>query len=65
MEYTRLKQFVYTLTYKDIRNNGKNTAKARSCQPLPLPTDTEETHDALNAVQMQTSSKERFLLVND
>jgi len=39
--------------------------KARSSQLLPLPTDIEETHEALSAVQVQTSSKEKFLLFND
>ena len=39
--------------------------KARSSQLLPLPTDVEETHEALNAVQVLTSSNEQFLLVND
>jgi hypothetical protein len=39
--------------------------KARSSQLLPLPTDTEEAHAALSAVQVQTSSKEQFLVVND
>jgi hypothetical protein len=39
--------------------------KARSSQLLPLPTDVEETHEALFVVQVQTSSKEQFLLVND
>ena len=47
-----------TLTYKDIRNVSKNTHKARSSQLLPLPTDIEETHEALNAVQMLTGSTE-------
>jgi len=47
-----------TLTYKDIGNISKNMHKARSSQLLPLPTDIEETHEALNAVQVQTSSKE-------
>jgi hypothetical protein len=31
----------------------------------PFSTDTEETHEALRAVQVQTSSKEQFLLLND
>jgi hypothetical protein len=31
---------------------------------LPLTTDTEETHEALNAVQVFASSKEQFLLVH-
>jgi hypothetical protein len=39
--------------------------KARSYQLLPLPTDTEETYEALSALQVQTSSKEQLLLVND
>jgi hypothetical protein len=38
--------------------------KARSSQLLPLPTDIEETLEALSDVQAQTSSKEHFLLVN-
>ena len=32
---------------------------------LPLPTDIEETHEALSVVHVLTSSKEHFLLVND
>ena len=32
--------------------------KARSFQLLPLPTDTEETYEALSAVQVLTSSTE-------
>ena len=47
-----LSQYLDTLTYKDIRNIGRNTHKARSSQPLPLPTDIEETHEALSAVQV-------------
>jgi hypothetical protein len=39
--------------------------KARSSQLLPLPRDIEEIHEALSAVQVQTSSKEQFLLFND
>jgi hypothetical protein len=39
--------------------------KARSSKLLHLITDTEETHEALFAVQVHTSSKEQFLLVND
>jgi hypothetical protein len=39
--------------------------KARSSELLPLPTDIEETHKALSALQVQTSSKEQCLLVND
>jgi hypothetical protein len=38
--------------------------KARYSKLLPLPTDTEETHEALGAVlQVLTSSKEQILLV--
>ena len=54
-----------TFTYKDIGNISRNIHTARSSQLLPLPTDIEETHEALNVVQVQTSSKEQFLLVND
>jgi translation initiation factor IF-3 len=45
-------QYVDTLTYKDIKNISRNMHKARSSQLLPLPTDTEETHEALSAVQV-------------
>jgi hypothetical protein len=38
---------------------------ARSSHVHPLATDIEETHEALSAVQVQTSSKEQFLFVND
>jgi hypothetical protein len=60
-----LSQDLGTLTYKDIRNISRNRHKARSSQMLPLPTDIEETHKALSAVQVQTSSKGQLLLVND
>jgi hypothetical protein len=53
------------VTYKDIRNISRNRHKARSSQLLPPPTDTKEAHEALSAVEVQTSSKEQFLLVND
>jgi len=53
------------LTYKDIGNISRNIHKAHSSQLPPLPTDIEETHEALSAVQVQTSSKEQFLFVND
>jgi hypothetical protein len=52
-----------TLTYKAISNISRNMRKARSSQMLPLPTDIEETHEALNAVQVSTSSKEKFCLL--
>ena len=45
------------LTYKDIRNISRNKHKYRSSQLLPLPTDIVETHEALIAVQVLTSSK--------
>ena len=45
-------QYLDTLTYKDTRNISKSMHKARSSQLLPLPTDIEETHEALNAVQV-------------
>ena len=51
-------QVLDTFTYKDIRNISRNTHKARSSLLVPLPTDIEETHEALNAVQVQTNSKE-------
>jgi len=51
------------LIYKDIRNISRNIHKARSSQLLPLQTDTEETREALNAVQVLTISKEQFLLL--
>jgi len=51
-------QYLDILTYKDIRNISRNMRKARSSQLLPLPKVIEETHEALNAVQMLTISKE-------
>ena len=56
-------QYFDTLTYKDIRNISRDMHKARSSQLLPLPTDIEETHEALCAVQVLTSSTE--LTFND
>ena len=47
-----------SLTYKDIRNISRNMHKARSSHLLPHPTYIEETHEALSAVQVLTSSKE-------
>ena len=49
-------QYLDTVTYKDRRNISRNMHKARSSQLLPLPTDTEETHEALSAVPVLTSS---------
>jgi hypothetical protein len=54
-----------TLTYKDRQNNRRNIHKTRSSKLLPLATNIEETLEALSALQVLTSSKERFLLVND
>ena len=51
-------QYLDTLTYKDIRNISRNMHKTRSSKLLPLPTDTEETHDAWSAVQVLASSTE-------
>jgi len=45
-------QYLDSLTYKDLRNINRNMHKARSSQLLPLPTDIEETHETLSAVQM-------------
>jgi hypothetical protein len=45
-------QYLDTLTYKDTKNDSRNMHKARSSQLLPLPTDIEETHEALSAVQV-------------
>ena len=45
-------QYTDTLNYKDIKNISRNTHKARSTQLLPLPTDSEETHEALSVVQV-------------
>jgi hypothetical protein len=51
-------QYLDSVTYKDIRNISRNTHKARSSQLLPLPTDIEETHETISAVQVLTSSVE-------
>ena len=51
-------QYLDVVTYKDIRNISRNMHKARSSHLLPLPTDIEETHEALSAVQVLTSSTE-------
>ena len=45
-------QYLDTVIYKDTRNISRNMHKARSSQLLPLPTDIEETHEALSAVQV-------------
>ena len=45
-------QYLDTFTYKDIKNISRNMHKARLSQLLPLPTDIEDTHEALVAVQV-------------
>jgi hypothetical protein len=54
-------QTLDTQTYKD----DTNLHKARSSQLLPLLTDIKESHEALSTVEVQTSSKEQYLLFND
>ena len=51
-------QYWDTVTCKDIRAISRYMHKARSSQLLPLATDTEETHEALSAVQVSTRSTE-------
>jgi hypothetical protein len=51
-------QYVDTLIYKNTENISRNTHKTRSSQLLLLPTDIEETHEALSAVLVLTSSTE-------
>ena len=51
-------QYLDTVTYRDIRNISRYMHKTRPSQLLPLPTDIEETHEALCAVQALTSSTE-------
>jgi hypothetical protein len=51
-------QYLENITFKDINNISRNMHKARCSQLLPLPTDIEETHEALSAVQVLTSSTE-------
>ena len=47
-------------TYQDTRNISRNMHKARSSPLLLHPTDIEETHEPLSAVQVLTNSKEQF-----
>ena len=54
-------QYLDTVTYKDIRNISRNMHSARSSQMLPLPTGMEETHEALSAVPVLSSTE----LLND
>ena len=56
-------QYLVTVTYKDQRYISRNMHKARSSPLLPIPTDTEETHEAFCAVQVLTFRPN--LLVND
>jgi hypothetical protein len=39
-----------TLAYTNVRNVGRNMHKARYSQLLAVPTDNEETREALGAV---------------
>jgi hypothetical protein len=48
-----------TVTYKDTQNISRNIHTALSSKLLSFPTETEETHEALNAVQMSTSSEKK------
>jgi len=45
-------QYLDTVSYKDIRNISRDMHKARSSQLLSLPTDIEETQEALSVVQV-------------
>ena len=51
-------QYLDTVSYKEARYISRNMHTARSSQLLPLPKDTEETHEALIAVQVLASSTE-------
>ena len=51
-----LRQDLDSLTYVDIGNISRNMHKAGSSQLLPVPTDTEQTQQALSAVPVLTSS---------
>jgi len=51
-------QYLDTLTYKDVRNINRTMHKTRSPQPLPVPTDNEETDKELIAVEVLTISTE-------
>ena len=51
-------QYLNTVTYKGIRNFSRNMHKARASQLLPFSIDTEETHEALSAAPVLTSSTE-------
>jgi hypothetical protein len=42
----------------------RHTHHARSFQLLPLPKNVAETHEDLSAIQVLTSSKQQFFLVN-
>ena len=57
-------QYLDTDTYNDTKNISRNIHKARSSQLLPLPKYIEETLEALNTVQVLTSSTEPYLLMN-
>jgi hypothetical protein len=53
-----------TLSYEATEQISKNIHTASSAQLLPLTTNTEETHEALNAAQVSTSWPEQLLIVH-
>ena len=56
--HKELRSQCFDIPTYDTRSISRNMHKARSFQLLPLPTDTEETYEALSAVQVLTSSTE-------
>ena len=55
-------QYLDSLTYKDIKNISRNMHKTHSSHLLPVPTDIEETNEALSAVNCEQVRQN--LLVN-
>jgi hypothetical protein len=58
-------QDLNTLSYQDIRGVRRHAHHARSSQLLHLSKNVAETHEVLSDIQVLTSSKEQFLLVNN
>jgi len=56
-------QYLDTVAYKDTKNISRNMHKARCSQLLPLPTDIEETHEALRDVQLLNNFDRTSLLM--
>jgi hypothetical protein len=52
------------LSYEDIQNISRNMHKERSTKMLPITTHIAETHEALNVVEILTSSQEQLLLIH-